>query len=127
MIQVGWSLRDVPLAPVGMLATGAAAARLAERVSRRRDLRGVVTDDVLVVLGTDLPWVDGAVYLGEPASGLYTDTRLQPDVPAAMLAASLRARFAQPVAWVPGRLPVGVGPADVFDARALLAFAESWR
>ncbi|MCB9694928.1 MAG: hypothetical protein H6736_24245, partial [Alphaproteobacteria bacterium] len=74
MIQVGWSLRDVPLAPVGMLATGAAAARLAERVSRRRDLRGVVTDDVLVVLGTDLPWVDGAVYLGEPASGLYTDT-----------------------------------------------------
>jgi len=59
---------------VGLAVRGEAARRLARRLLSRDDealsrLSGVATQDLLVLLGEadELPWVDGAVYLGRDA------------------------------------------------------------
>lgn len=124
-----WRERAEPLAAGGALATGAAARRLAERVLARlgepgRPVdgdgpAGVAGDGLLVLLGPDLPWVDGVTWIAqEPtARGLWLPTRVEPDVPAALL---LRAVGA-PALVAPG-LRVSLGAARRVD-RAVL---EAW-
>ncbi|HKH45413.1 MAG TPA: hypothetical protein VKM72_12175 [Thermoanaerobaculia bacterium] len=90
MISVVWRPRAAPLDPVGVAARGEAARALARRLLARGDeilvrLTGAAAPDLLIVLGAsaDLPWVDGAVYLGKDAAApsLLLPTTREPSVP----------------------------------------------
>lgn len=78
---------------------GPVALALADRVLRAPgDWQGVVGDQLLVVIGADLPWVDGVRFVGLAHPGLWLDTRTEPQVPLPWLAARLVKQG--PVAWV---------------------------
>lgn len=90
VISVAWRPRPAPLDPVGVAARGEAARALARRLLARDDealarMSGAAAPGLLVVLGAsaDLPWVDGAVYLGKDASAptLLLPTTREPSVP----------------------------------------------
>ncbi|HEX7181678.1 MAG TPA: hypothetical protein VF756_07535 [Thermoanaerobaculia bacterium] len=89
-----WRPRAAPLDPVGLAVRGEAARELARRLLARGDealgrLQGVAAPGLLVVLGdpleagADLPWVDGAVYLGRDpgAPALLLPTAREPSAP----------------------------------------------
>ncbi|MCP3878710.1 MAG: hypothetical protein GY701_10020 [Sulfitobacter sp.] len=86
MLELGWLRREPPLAVAGVLAQGGVASefasRLADTLGPASDVRVLVGDDCLVALGEsgDLPWVDGAVWLGLDGP-LFCPTTLQPNVP----------------------------------------------
>jgi hypothetical protein len=89
-ISVVWRPRRRPLDPAGVAARGEAARALARRLLAREDealarLSGAASPELLVVLGdsADLPWVDGAVYLGKDAAApsLLLPTTREPSVP----------------------------------------------
>ena len=71
------------------------ATSLAHRLLRDPDslsrYKAVAAPGLLVILGKELPWVDGVVYLGhDPQSpSLLFPTNLEPSVPAALLQRSL--------------------------------------
>jgi hypothetical protein len=103
-IGVHWTQRETALAPVAVAAAGDRARVLASRLLRRDPplpldrLRGAATGDALVVLGEapDLPWVDGAIYLGKDAKAgsLLVPTNMAPSVPIDALERALAGRFA---------------------------------
>jgi MoxR-vWA-beta-propeller ternary system domain bpX5 len=97
-IPVVWRPRATPLDPVGMAARGAAARALARRLLAREDeslarMSGAAAPDLLVVLGApaDLPWVDGAVYLGKDAAApsLLLPTTREPSAPLPLVESAL--------------------------------------
>lgn len=96
-----WRPRAEPLAPAAVVAADAVAPRLVDRLLALADdalarLRGVANASLVVLTGdpTDLPWLDGVVYLGrDPAAPtMYIPTTLEPSVPAALLERALRRR-----------------------------------
>ncbi len=92
--MIGWRDRDVPLAPRGALAEGAAVARWARRLLRAPDVSawsGVGDRSRILVTGADLPWADGLLWLGvDPdAPGLYLPTTRAPEIHPALLARRL--------------------------------------
>jgi hypothetical protein len=105
-ISVVWRPRRTPLDPVGVAARGEAARALARRLLVREDealarLSGAASRELLVVLGdsADLPWVDGAVYLGKDAAApsLLLPTTREPSVPLPLVERALsRAAEAPP-------------------------------
>jgi hypothetical protein len=131
LIPVGWSPREEPLPPEAVAGRGRVAVRLAERVLGRSEAwRGVVGDDLIVVLGPDLPWVDGVTYLGRDprAPTLWFDTRVQPDVPPALLARAVARRVPGPVAWLADpTVLVPLGAAEPFHPPALGAWLAERR
>lgn len=129
-----WRARAVPLQPAAVAASGPAAARLGDRLWTFADdqllrLRGVAGPGLLVLTGesTDLPWVDGVVYLGRDpqAPGLYIPTTLESELPMALVARALARRApAAPLAVLfdPPRL------VSLADARPLArARLHAWR
>lgn len=93
-MNVTWTARDEPLAVEAAFAKGEAARALAKRVLAMADIalfRAVASDELLVLLGDHLPWVDGIVYLGREheAPRMYLPTTLAPSVAPAMLARSV--------------------------------------
>lgn len=101
-IIVAWQLRDEPLPPIGVAARGDAARVLARRLLQRDDktlakLEGISAGEWLLFRGVaeDLPWADGAIYLGRdaaaPALLLPTLWHSAPD--AALLQRALKNRF----------------------------------
>ena len=62
MTTVGWTTVVPPLETAAVCARGAVATRLADRAGDNWTV--LRYDDWTVVLGDDLPWVDGVVYLG---------------------------------------------------------------
>src|SRR5262249_18847627 len=69
VMSLSWGPRAVPLAPCAVYAEGEAARALVRRLLARTDeelarLRGVAAASLVLILGEDLPWVDGARYLG---------------------------------------------------------------
>lgn len=89
-VPVAWSQRPTPLAPAAVAASGAVAETLARRLlaERAEDLvrcSGVAGPGLLLVLavGSDLPWVDGVVYLGRDpeAPALLLPVHRRPAVP----------------------------------------------
>lgn len=87
---MAWRPRRTPLDPVGVAARGEAARALARRLLAREDealarLNGAAAPELLIVLGdsAELPWVDGAVYLGRDAAApsLLLPTTREPSVP----------------------------------------------
>lgn len=123
LIQVEWVERSTPLEPGCVVARGEAALALADRViARPGDWQGVVGDRLLVLLGEELPWVDGVAFMGRAWPGLWLDTRWEPTVPLGWLARRLCR--SGPVAWV--RAPDLVIP--LTDAAPLhLPTLQAWR
>jgi hypothetical protein len=96
MLSISLTPREPPLPAVAVVATGAAVERLREAarraLARGADLRAAEGDRHLVVLGDELPWADGCVYLGRDGPLLVPTTRRvepQADVVAAALGAPL--------------------------------------
>ena len=90
-----WRPRFTPLVPVGVAARGTAATSLAHRLLQDPDslshYKAVGAPGLLVILGEELPWVDGVVYLGHDAQSpsLLLPTNVEPSVPAALLQRAL--------------------------------------
>lgn len=105
-ISVVWRPRTTPLDPVGVAARGEVARSLAQRLLARDDqtlarMSGAAAPELLVVLGeaADLPWADGAVYLGKDAAApsLLLPTTREPSVPLPLVERALaRATDAPP-------------------------------
>ena len=87
-----WDQREPPLPPVAVLGTGAVAHRLAMAVTEEAAarLRIAAAPTTMLVLGEadDLPWADGARYLGRE-DGLLVPTTRKPSLPADLLRAAL--------------------------------------
>ena len=127
-LPIVWSRREPPLPPRGLLARGPAAGALVRRLLAGDDatlarLEGVAGADLVCVRGAaaDLPWVDGATYLGidAHAPGLLLPTTLAPGVPVDVLLRALAVRTKPPLALVPG-LVVPLAGARTLE-RAVLA------
>lgn len=110
-LSVEWVPRDEPLAPAAALGTGPVAEALVRALLQRSDealarLSGVGSARVVVVMGEDLPWVDGLVYLGSDpeAPALLLPTALRPTVPLPLLQRAVLARLP------PGSSPVALSP-----------------
>jgi MoxR-vWA-beta-propeller ternary system domain bpX5 len=94
VIQLAWDRREPPLQPAAVAATGSVVDSLRKATINRIDLggelRAVGGDGWLVVLGdsADLPWADGAIYLGWD-SGLLVPTTSAPSPPAGLLRTAL--------------------------------------
>src|SRR3954467_7820553 len=82
--------REPPLPPAGVVATGAARERLRaagrRRVEGGAELRAAEGGGWLLLLGDDLPWADGCVYVGHDGPLLLPTTRAI-DPPADLVAA----------------------------------------
>jgi hypothetical protein len=96
---IEWRPREPPLLPCAVAAQGDAAIALARRAATSgRSLSCVAANGLIVLLGSaeDLPWVDGALYLGRDpnAPNLLLPTALAPTVPADLVERALTKRFA---------------------------------
>ncbi|MFJ8039868.1 hypothetical protein ACIRBX_05030 [Kitasatospora sp. NPDC096147] len=128
-VALRWERREPPLPPVAVLAVGDAVPRLA-RAARERVRAGarlaVLADDgpglpaadrALLLLGAepDLPWADGARYLGQDA-GLLTPTAARPAPAAALWRRALGAAEGGICVLVPGRVLVADRPPVPLDS-----------
>ncbi|MFI0200516.1 MULTISPECIES: hypothetical protein [Streptomyces] len=132
-----WERREPPLPAAAVLAVGDAVPGLAAAaLARVRDgaRLGVLADDgpglpaadrALLVLGAeaDLPWADGARYLGRDA-GLLVPTTARPAPAAPLWRRALGAAEGQLCVLVPGRALVADPPAPVTSPDALDAFTR---
>ncbi|MFD0574617.1 hypothetical protein ACFQ0T_42000 [Kitasatospora gansuensis] len=132
-----WERREPPLLAVAVLAVGAAVPGLAlaarERVRAGARLAVLaedgpglpVADRVLLVLGAeqDLPWADGARYLGRDA-GLLTPTIARPEPATALWRRALGAAEGQLCVLVPGRALVADPPVPLTSGEALDPFVQ---
>lgn len=122
---------------VGLVGIGPLAQAVLHRVlgaeeDTRGRLRVVASPQIAVVLGepTDLPWVDGAVYLRHEGS-LLVPTWQRVDVPWDVLQRALARRHPE-LAWPALLLPdqgwlVSVAAASAPDPVALRSRMEEWR
>jgi hypothetical protein len=117
-MNLSWGPRPAPLAPSAVYAEKDAARALVRRLLARTDeelarLRGVAAPDLVLIVGEELPWVDGARYLGvDPlAPALLLPTARAPTVSPALLERAFGGTFA--VLPDPPRL------VPLVDARAL--------
>lgn len=109
MISLRWIEREPPLSPVAGLARGGARAAWIDvlRARIQPTWSGVGNASLIVVIGEDLPWVDGIEWLGrDPAApGLYLPTLVRPDLPLDLVArAALRTVGRAPVVLLPDLL-----------------------
>ncbi len=130
-IGIRWTQRETALAPVGVAAVGDRARALARRLLRGDNaeqiegLRSAGTEDALVFLGeaSNLPWVDGVIYLGRDpkARFLLIPSNMVPSVPVDALERALAGRFTDV------RPPIVVLPAHgrVFSAAGALPLAKA--
>ena len=121
-IGLAWTPRAAPLAPRAVAADGATAYALGRRLLALGDaglarLSAVAAPGLLVVLGEELPWVDGVTYLGSDplAPSLLLPTALAPTVPVAALERAVARKRPGRVAVLPS--PTRLVPCDA--ARAI--------
>ncbi len=128
-----WVRRAKSLKPVAAVGVGEVARRLAARILAVgvEGLRGVATDEVLVVIGRTevLPWVDGVVYLGSDpiAPALWTPTLLRPDRHPALVLRSIGGtlKLEGPIAALPDALlAIPLARARALDPSALRAWMD---
>lgn len=88
-----WGPRDRPLSPVGAVGFGPVARALAARLLQAEALpwRAAADRDCLLVVGDEIPWVSGLIWLGRDprAPELLLPTTAEPPVHPALLAARL--------------------------------------
>lgn len=128
-----WRPRPEPLPAAAVTvpapATPALAAATLLRLEAGAALRAAVAAERLLVLGeaAELPWCEGAQYLGWDA-GLLLPTAVAPDLPADLLAASMRARLPADhtlVALLGGTVLAGPPPRRRADPAVLARLAGS--
>jgi len=133
--ELAWRRREPPLAPVAVAGSGAVAAALAtrarERVARGAELLGAAGSGWLVILGggDDLPWADGAVYLGAD-DGLLVPTTLAVWPAAGLVRAALRdhaPRGSDLLVLMPDLLLAAPEPARPVTADTLIGLAGDAR
>ena len=131
-VEIRWAPRPNPLRPAAVLGRGAVAQALAgvlaERVSGGADFDVHAGDGWVLALGDegDLPWVDGATWLGREGS-LLIPTTLEPLPDIALVSRAVARRVGQPGAWIvllPDRLLVGVRSTGRPDVRRLREIAD---
>lgn len=135
MTKVGtaFSPRNDPLEPLAVVGVGAVGRALANRLLRLTDeqllgLSGIAGDDLLLVLGESLPWVDGVEYLGrdEGAPRLLMPATVRPVVATDLLERAIARKASKlPSPWAilfsPPRL------ISVAEARPIgRAHLENW-
>ncbi|MFJ7244635.1 hypothetical protein ACIQWA_08285 [Kitasatospora sp. NPDC098652] len=124
-----WERREPPLEPVAALALGTAVPALAaatrSRLAAGHRLAVAADGTALLVLGEapDLPWADGARYLGED-DGVLVPTTARPQPGAALWRVALGAADGQLCVLVPGHALVGDRPAPVRGPADLDRFME---
>ena len=104
--------------------SGSAAVKLARRlVERPLKLTGVRCEGRLVLLGEELPWVDGVVYLGRehPLDAVLLPTHLEPDWPVSWIAQALQRQSSPPWAVLP-EVIVGLSRASRIESAVLEDF-----
>ncbi|MFD5081384.1 hypothetical protein ACFWOG_01950 [Kitasatospora sp. NPDC058406] len=126
-VRLGWERREPPLTAAAVLATDEAVPALAaatrDRIADGARLGVLADDTALLVLGAedDLPWADGARYLGHDG-GLLVPTTARP-VPAAVLwRTALGAEAGQLCVLTPGHALVAAPPAPATDPEALTPY-----
>ncbi|WP_405020648.1 hypothetical protein OHV05_31090 [Kitasatospora sp. NBC_00070] len=136
-VPLRWERREPPLPSVAVLAVGAAVPGLAvaarERIRSGARLAVLAEDDpglpiadrMLLVLGAeqDLPWADGARYLGRDA-GLLTPTTARPGPATALWRRALGGAEGQLCVLVPGRALVADPPVPLTSGEALDPFTR---
>jgi hypothetical protein len=127
-MTIDWTARPDPLSARAVAAWGEAARALLARTLADADpgrLTGVRAEDVVVLLGPDLPWVDGVVMLGRDprAPSLLVPTTHAPTLPFELLERALVGRFGPaPLAVLPRlRRVVSLGCARPLEAAYLRA------
>ena len=63
-MNVGWEPAEPPLPPVAVAGRGAVGERLAERATVAASWDLVRFSEWCVLVGDELPWIDGVIYLG---------------------------------------------------------------
>ena len=103
-----WGRRERPLSPIAAVGLGSVATALGRALLEREgSWRASAGDDVLLVVGDAVPWIDGLIWLGRDprAPGLLLPTGFEPPVHPQLIAAQLG-----PVALIlspPMRLALG--------------------
>jgi len=95
-LTVEWTVRASPLVPAAVVALGPVVGRLARSALRELDagatsLVAATGSSCLLVLGDahELPWADGAFYLGWDA-GVLMPTLARPTLPVDLFAAAIK-------------------------------------
>ena len=130
---IEWNARAEPLIAVAVCAFGPESGRLATAamaaLAHGRSLTAALGDDAILVRGeTDaLPWVDGAVYLGDVDGVLLPCVNQPVDEAAVVRAAHTKGTDAELVAVLPERLLRIERPRPPVDVSRLTAYAERWQ
>jgi MoxR-vWA-beta-propeller ternary system domain bpX5 len=113
-MKLHWQARQSPLKVEGCWASGAAGTELRKKLLARPGigLRAVEMNDQVVALGTDPPWVDGAIFLGR-VGHLYLPTLWQPNLPSSWIEAKLEKLGDPPWIILPSGQALGLSKAMV--------------
>ncbi|MER6361738.1 hypothetical protein [Kitasatospora sp. NPDC001527] len=128
-VALRWERREPPLAAAAVLAVGAAVPALAaatrERLTDGARLGVLADDTTLLVLGAerDLPWSDGARYLGHDGE-LLVPTTARPWPAPALWRTALGAEPGELCVLVPGHALVAAPPAPAADPEALTPYTR---
>lgn len=114
-MKLSWSRREPPLEPTAVAGGAALRAATIRRLREGADLRVSFGPEWTLVLGDDLPWADGATYLGSD-DGLLVPTTLVPSTPAGLLRHALPA---DTLAVLPGAVLTGPAPLRTADPELL--------
>jgi len=110
-----WTRREPPLAPAAVAGGAPLRAAAVRRLREGAELRVASGPEWTLVVGTDLPWADGATYLGWD-DGLLVPTTLAPSTPAGLLRHALPADV---LAVLPGAVLTGPAPVRTADPERL--------
>lgn len=122
--QVGWLPRGEPLACAAVAGCGSVRSRLvadaATRLRAGAALRAIADSEWVVFLGetVDLPWADGAVYLGWEG-GLLVPTAVHPTASPDLLRRAIGRPRDEVVVLLPGAILHAPRPAGIADLAAL--------
>ncbi len=136
-LLVKWLHRDPPLPPAAVAAHGNTCIKqLVQRLSLREEtavkrVRFVFGENILVAIANegDLPWADGAIYLGsQPGSNLFLPTNLIPSMPIPLFERAFNNKFPKvkpPLAVLPA-IPAVFSLSDSFTTNidSLRKYAE---
>jgi hypothetical protein len=117
---VEWQRREPPLECAAVAGSGATANHLSAAATARLAtgalLRAAADTEWLVLIGAidDLPWVDGATYLGWDA-GILVPTTQKPSVPIDLVIQAIPHAPHELVVLVPGAVLVGPMPRRAAD------------
>jgi hypothetical protein len=134
-VGLTWTVRPEPLRPTAVLGRGSVATALSEALAGRLesgiDLEIHAAQGVVLAIGQegDLPWVDGATWLGRDGP-LLMPTTLRPALDTGLVARAIQRRVGPDAGWIvvtPDELLTGrhaTGAPDAATLKRLIAPSE---